>query len=212
VLDLGEVRHAPHRVDPGLLSRAERPRRFDGSLAATERAARVHVQGVGAADHLGRMLRRSLESRAERPVLESRVEPHVHVDRSLEAANASHDRVMRSDARRVDGIGPLDGHAVRELDDATVALERGDEDVGVVEVGAPDLTNAGGLHREGAAALRVEDCRENRGRIEPREARPVDRSVEPHQGSGVTVTDERVIPDPVHGPSIRSKPRNLTSG
>ena len=65
----------------------------------------------------------------------------------------------------------------------------------MVLVAALGLVRNTRLQPERAAALGVEDAREHRGRVDVRQAQPVDRAVAGDQRGRATVADERVVAD-----------------
>jgi len=85
-------------------------------------------------------------------------------------------------------------HEVDHLADRAGAQEPGHEHVGtgLVQLPGPDCL---GPDCEAAAAAGVQQGRERRWRVEPRQAAPVDRPVGGHQGHGVQVADDGVILD-----------------
>jgi hypothetical protein len=93
-------------------------------------------------------------------------------------------------------------HEVDDLADEVLAQEPGHEHVRVRQV---HLLHAGGAdtaHGEPAAALVVEDGGEDRRRVEPRKAEPVDVAVRGHQGGGVQIADDAVVLDESSHPRL----------
>src|SRR5262249_50036533 len=80
--------------------------------------------------------------------------------------------------------------------DAIRRQEARHEDVRVrqVKLPAPRVGADGGDAAETAAPV-VEDGSEDAGRVEVGQAEPVDRAVEPDEGRGVEVADDRVVLD-----------------
>lgn len=108
------------------------------------------------------------------------------------------------------------GHPVEELSDAVGCREPGDDDrgVGVLELLAR-VRAAFGCRPEVAAAVVVEQCGEDAGRVESRGGEPVDDSPRGDQCGRLEVAHEPVVGDrgiPVHAPClpVESGPRPLT--
>ena len=89
-----------------------------------------------------------------------------------------------------------DRHVILDLAHAVVVQEAGDEDVGVrpVELLVPEVV-AGRGDAEAAALSVVQDGGEDAGRIEVRQAEPVDGAVHPHQRRRAQVADDAVVLD-----------------
>jgi hypothetical protein len=92
------------------------------------------------------------------------------------------------------GAGVARNREAGRLADRVGAQEPGHEHVGAgfVQLPGPDCL---GPDCEGAAAVRVQEGREHRWRVEPRQAAPVDGPVGGRQGHGVQVADDGVILD-----------------
>ncbi len=73
--------------------------------------------------------------------------------------------------------------------------EDGFEDVRALAVAALGLESLHGLEPEGAAALGVEDAREDARRVDVGEAEPVDRAVARDERAGTAVADQGVFAD-----------------
>ena len=87
-------------------------------------------------------------------------------------------------------------HEVDHLAHPVGGEEPGHQYGGVGEVHLLGLvTGALGTDPEAAAAVVVEQGAEHAGRVEPREAEPVDRTVGAHQRRGLQVTDDAVLGD-----------------
>ena len=108
---------------------------------------------------------------------------------------------------------PVDRHEVHDLADALGCEETGDEDVGVGEIHlALSHGVRGGRDPEGPAALRIEDRAEDAGRVEVREAEPVDRSVQSDERDRVKVADDPVMLDRrIAHPTIPPRPPEPTA-
>ena len=85
-------------------------------------------------------------------------------------------------------------HEVNHLAHRVGAQKPGHEHIGIghVQLPGPDRLSP---DLEAAAAVRVQQGREHRWRVEPRQAAPVDRPVHSHQRHRVQVADDRVILD-----------------
>ena len=94
------------------------------------------------------------------------------------------------------GAGP-DRHVVLDLGDAVGVQEAGDQDVGVrpVVLLLAQLAGRGRGDPEPPPLVGVEDRPEHAGRVEPRQAEPIDRPVQADQGGAVHVPDDAVVLD-----------------
>jgi hypothetical protein len=104
------------------------------------------------------------------PVVEARIAEHPEAHLAAYGPHAAEDRAV---ATRL-----LHGHEVGDLGDARVGQEAGQEDVRVrqVELLRPHLAEDR-LDPEAAAALVVEERREDARRVELRKAEEVDRAI-----------------------------------
>ena len=94
------------------------------------------------------------------------------------------------------GPGP-DRHVVLDLGDAVGVQEAGDQDVGVrpVVLLLAQLAGRGRGDPEPPPLVGVEDRPEHAGRVEARQAQPIDRPVQADQGGAVHVPDDAVVLD-----------------
>src|SRR5215813_12366696 len=94
------------------------------------------------------------------------------------------------------GAGP-DRHVVLDLGDAVGVQEAGDQDVGFrpVVLLVAQLAARGRGDPEAPALVGVEDGPEHAGRVEARQAEPIDRPVQADQGGAVHVADDAVVLD-----------------
>ncbi len=122
------------------------------------------------------------------------VEPGLQVHHELHAA-PGHPQVSH---QPVPAGGPAldDRHEVQHLADPVGGHEPGDQHGRVWQVQLPgDVVVGGWRDPEVAAAVGVEQRRENAGRVEPRAAEEVHSAVSGHQRRGLQVPDEPVITD-----------------
>ena len=88
----------------------------------------------------------------------------------------------------------LNGHVVDDFRHAGLAEEARDQNVGVRPVKLFQRHSLGRWSNlESAAFFVIEDCGKDAGLIEVGKAKPIDRSVHPHQRDGVHVADDPVI-------------------
>ena len=94
------------------------------------------------------------------------------------------------------GPGP-DRHVVLDLGDAVGVQEAGDQDVGFrpVVLLLAQLAGRGRGDPEPPPLVGVEDRPEHAGRVEARQAQPIDRPVQADQGGAVHVPDDAVVLD-----------------
>src|SRR3990172_7046844 len=104
-----------------------------------------------------------------------------------------------------------DRHEVHALADAVLAKEARQEDVCIRQVHL--LRDSGRTRRdpEVAASLRVKNRGEHAGRIEVREATPIDRTVRAYQGDAVKIADHSVILDRHVAPIVESAGMELAA-
>ena len=117
------------------------------------------------------------------------VQDAFDLHRSAARLEAAANPLQRKKALALDEAGHEIGHDQRPFG----AMEGGGQDVGVADVGL--LTSRHRVDRrnpETAAALPVENRREDGGRVEARIAKPVDRAAGRDQGGGFTITDQSV--------------------
>ena len=89
-----------------------------------------------------------------------------------------------------------DRHEIDHRGRSAGAAELGFEDQRVAAVAAAGLMGLGARSDQPAPVIgSAEQRREAGGRIEARHAEPVDRTVEPYQGGGMHVADDRVVLD-----------------
>ncbi|CAA9549224.1 MAG: hypothetical protein AVDCRST_MAG88-644 [uncultured Thermomicrobiales bacterium] len=142
-------------------------------------------------------------------VVEARREVAAEFDGPGQAAGDAHDRALAEDGRVATVV--LRRHEVEQLDHAGGGGEGRGEDVGVVEVVAFDCVVADGRYLPVAAVRGVKDAREGGGRIEAREAGPIDRAVAPDQRGADAVADEGIVFDR-QVPPLRGPVRTLRAG
>jgi hypothetical protein len=126
---------------------------------------------------------------SERPsgVAEARLESPAHAH----AARDAIDLPLQLAVRRQAVVGKR--QRIGETDTALVGSERCLEHVCVWQVPPRCGEGSVGLKREPAAALRVEDGREDGGRVEVRQWEPVDRTVAGDERDGAAVADCGVL-------------------
>ena len=131
----------------------------------------------------------ALDAGREPAVAEAGLEPPPHRNSPGDGFDLAHELALRRQALVCEQQGV--GHAHRPAR----GLEGGDEHVRALLVGALGLERLVRRELEEAAATAVEDPGEHRGRIDVREAEPVDRAVGGNEGCRPTVADHRVLPD-----------------
>ena len=171
-----------------------------GEVAAARRPAGDEVDRVRPGDRGEAAVGRPAHPGHDAAEVEAQDELHAHRDAALQAA------------RDADDVGRLvaDRHRVDDLQHAPGGVEVGLEHERAVAVAALRARHLGGGREQPAAVGLVAEQRgEAGGRVEPREAQPVDRAVAAHQRRGLRVADQGVVLDPQRhdGCGARAPPR-----
>ena len=95
-------------------------------------------------------------------------------------------------------------HEIGYLGGRSFAAKTGYEDIGLGEVNLAMIDRIGGRDEKPAALFVIKEAIEHSGRIEERQAQPVDRAVVAHERGRVHVPDQSVVFDPFicHEPSL----------
>jgi RNA polymerase sigma-70 factor (ECF subfamily) len=193
------MRRVPGEDEPDLVARGELELRHRREVAAARRPPRDQVDGVGSRDR-DHAVGHAADPRDDAAEVEAQDQLHPHRDAALQAA------------RDADHVGRLvaDRHRVDHLEHAAVGVEVGLQHQRVVAVAALDALHLAGGREQPAAVRRIAEQRgEAGGRVEPRQAQPVDRSVLADQRRRLRVADDGVVLDRErHCPRVRSRAPN----
>ena len=174
----------------GLLARPQRPRRgARGDLGRPDRQLALEDERVGAAVDDREILGDPLEARLGEPVVEARLELHLHRHLALGAADDPDQVVVRM------AHVPLDRDEIHKYEHAALGAEGRLEHVRLREVPPRRLVLVPRRNPEEAALAPVEEPREDRPRLEAVERAPVDRAVERDERRAVAIGEEPVRAD-----------------
>ena len=158
---------------------------FDARLARVEALERERVVRAGGEE----AARAAVDLRGGAAVGEAGLEPPAHAHTPREPFDPSCQLAQRCETV----VGQREG--VGDANDAARGAVRGDEDVRVLLVRALGLERLIRSELEEPATAAVEDPREDRRRVDVRQAEPVDRAVGGDEGGRATVADHRVLAD-----------------
>jgi hypothetical protein len=179
------VRRVPGEHERDLVPGFQLELRHRREVLAAGGAARDQVDGVGAGDR-GHPVLDGPHPRHDAAEVEAQDQLHAHGDAPAQAARDAHH------------VGRLvaDRHRVHHLEHAPVGVEVGLQYERVVAVAALDVVGVGRRREQPAAVRRVaQQRREAGGRVEARQAEPVDRAVLADERRGLRVADEGVVLD-----------------
>src|SRR5512138_3489441 len=182
-----QVRRAVGQDEREGLSRLDLEARARPHVAVLERHRRAQHDLVRPRDRADApALGEPGDPRDRAAVVEAQDELHFHGDAPAPADDRAHEVRLRAANR----------HEIDQRDRARIGFPFGleDERIGTVTPLRLDSLRRGELPP--AVLGRAEERGEARGRVETRQAQPVDRAVAPHQRSALAVADQRIVLDP----------------
>ena|SRR5688572_7128490 len=127
-------------------------------------------------------------------VLEAWLEDHSYLYLPIEAFDFSQELVLWPQFARFCGFRG-DRQQIGEADDTGAGLECRLENVRIGNISPGYGGRLRGLDEESSATFDIQQRREHRGAVEPRQAQPIDRSITRDERRRSAVADNRVIID-----------------